>query len=101
MIDVIPRVHKKQRCNITPDEDTKLECRNVGSSMLFDRALYSFKHNQSSERNTSIVDVNKLTLKTVFMYQFRYNTVRSGVVCTLVNIKVYEIKALQCSQTKK
>ena len=36
---------------ISPNEDTKLECWNVGLWMHFDRALHSFIQNHSSERN--------------------------------------------------
>ena len=45
---------------ITPDEDTRVECRNVGSSMQFDWALYSFKHSHSNKRNNIIQSIFSL-----------------------------------------
>ncbi len=43
--DIIPGVYKNPLLvnDITPDEDTRLECRKVGSRMQFDWALHSFQ----------------------------------------------------------
>ena len=40
---------------VTPDEDTRSECRNVGSSMQCVWTLYSFKHKHSSEQLLHLV----------------------------------------------
>ena len=50
------RVYMEHHCNIRspPDEQTRLECRNVGSCMQVGRDFYLFKHNQSCERSMMI-----------------------------------------------
>ena len=50
------RVYMEHHCNTRspPDEQTRLECRNVGSCMQVGRDFYLFKHNQSCERSMMI-----------------------------------------------
>ena len=57
---------------VTPDEDTRLECRNVGTWMQFDRALYSFKHNQSSEGNMIYLSTRTRNLRSCSSESNRY-----------------------------
>ena len=63
--DVIPRVFKEQHRQIIPDEDTRLEYRNIESRMQIGWAVYSFKHNQSSEENIKLFVGAELTQKEI------------------------------------
>jgi hypothetical protein len=60
---------------ITPDEDTRLECRNVGSWIQFDRALYSFIETRvASENMIDIPSVNEQMLNLLHVDSVTFKT---------------------------